>query len=445
MAGECGFVENKIDRFEVERICVLPDPVNLRDHLLNRSEPALFHGAASQWECAAWTPEFLAARLGELRTNFRLFSRSHGNSGKSTVMETDCEFESATFTEFIQWLNGCMERSGSLSRFHKNDYWCYADYKYMAELFHSCPDLRQSVNWGAFGFPGRCGDESTIWIGSKEASTPCHLDTYGCNLVAQIYGRKKWTLFPPSETPNLYPTRIPYEESSVFSQVHMTYPDLSRFPTFASATRYEVILQPGDVLFVPKKWWHYVESLETSISINTWIELESDHIERVREALIRTLVCALKKEEGANELSWVNPSENIGTHEHNMEYLRKAMDAVKEMEDKKESSEVGSILECGKQLGHTKDENNTIYTDDLINCLTTPEVIDLLTAQVLRKFRISKTNDLPKESLTVKPSSEYRGTSLPLSIDSDHAKDRINRSLNEWEMKKEPPRKRKHK
>ena len=119
MAGECGLVENKIDRFEVERICVLPDPVNLRDHLLNRSEPALFHGAASQWECAAWTPEFLAARLGELRTNFRLFSRSHGNSGKSTVMETDCEFESATFTEFIQWLNGCMERSGRLSRFHK--------------------------------------------------------------------------------------------------------------------------------------------------------------------------------------------------------------------------------------------------------------------------------------------------------------------------------------
>ena len=110
----------------------------------------------------------------------------------------------------------------------------------MAELFKDFPHLRNAVNWSCFGFPERSGDESTIWIGSAEASTPCHIDTYGCNLVAQIYGTKKWTLFPPSETPNLYPTRIPYEESSVFSQVNVTNPDLRRFPAFATVVRYEV-------------------------------------------------------------------------------------------------------------------------------------------------------------------------------------------------------------
>lgn len=52
----------------------------------------------------------------------------------------------------------------------------------------------------------------------------------------------------------------------------------------------KVILEPGDVLFVPKKWWHYVESLETSISINTWIELVCTSISQYIQY---TLICKL--------------------------------------------------------------------------------------------------------------------------------------------------------
>ena len=44
--------------------------------------------------------------------------------------------------------------------------------------------------------------------------------------------RKKWILFPPSDSECMYPTRIPYEESSVFSLVNIARPDLDKHPLF---------------------------------------------------------------------------------------------------------------------------------------------------------------------------------------------------------------------
>lgn len=45
------------------------------------------------------------------------------------------------------------------------------------------------MKWDAFGFPEVTGKDSTFWLGSDGANTPCHFDSYGCNLIAQITGR----------------------------------------------------------------------------------------------------------------------------------------------------------------------------------------------------------------------------------------------------------------
>ena len=125
MADEHGLDVNKVKLRQVERISLFSNSEKLRIHLLNRTEPAVFHGAASQWACSRWSPEILASELGELRTRFRFCSRenqksfANENRCKTAIMETDCEFEEATFKEFNQWLNGCMEGSGLLSRFQR--------------------------------------------------------------------------------------------------------------------------------------------------------------------------------------------------------------------------------------------------------------------------------------------------------------------------------------
>ena len=125
-------------------------------------------------------------------------------------------------------------------RYSRSEYWAYADYKHMCELCSDMLELQSAINWSAFGFHGRDGKDSTLWVGSEGACTPCHYDTYGCNLVAQLWGRKRWVLFPPDDSERLYPTRLPYEESSVFSSVDVCRPDLTKFPEFARAKALEV-------------------------------------------------------------------------------------------------------------------------------------------------------------------------------------------------------------
>lgn len=49
--------------------------------------------------------------------------------------------------------------------------------------------LLKCIDWSKFGFSKRNANETTLWIGTKDAYTPCHYDTYGYNLVAQIYGK----------------------------------------------------------------------------------------------------------------------------------------------------------------------------------------------------------------------------------------------------------------
>ena len=51
---------------------------------------------------------------------------------------------------------------------------------------------------------------------------------------------------------------------------------------------YSVLLEPGDVLFVPRHWWHQVTTVSPwSLSVNTWLPHPHDNTARLAEALVR--------------------------------------------------------------------------------------------------------------------------------------------------------------
>ncbi|XP_006869487.1 PREDICTED: HSPB1-associated protein 1 [Chrysochloris asiatica] len=293
---------------------------------------------------------------------------SSGAAGEEVPQfETTCSYVEATLEEFLNWNDDQSSGSGPFGDYDHSQFWAYADYKYFVNLFENKTDVFQDVVWSDFGFPGRNGRESTLWIGSLGAHTPCHMDSYGCNLVFQVQGRKRWQLFPPEDTPFLYPTRIPYEESSVFSKISVVNPDLKRYPQFRKAHRHMVTLNPGQVLFVPRHWWHYVESIDpVTVSINSWIELEEDHQARVEEAITRMLVCALKTaEDPDNTKAWLNPTEvEEISHEINCRYLNGAVGAL--FDHYRTSKEV-EIQAVGTNEEHTIKKKFTVHDHEEVN------------------------------------------------------------------------------
>lgn len=114
---------------------------------------------------------------------------------------------------------------------------------------------------------------TAFWVGAKNAFSPLHLD-FTQNFFAQIYGQKMFTLFHPSDTQFLYPS---FDKIlSHISEIRLDKIDFERYPLAREAKPYSIILDPGDVLFLPERWWHHVHTLDTSISVNIrWSKLFS--------------------------------------------------------------------------------------------------------------------------------------------------------------------------
>lgn len=54
------------------------------------------------------------------------------------------------------------------------------------------------------------------------------------------------------------------------SQVDPLNNDWERFPEFSKATMYKCLLEQGEMLFIPEKWWHHVTALDKSFSVSFW-------------------------------------------------------------------------------------------------------------------------------------------------------------------------------
>jgi len=86
-------------------------------------------------------------------------------------------------------------------------------------------------------------------------------------VMVQLFGRKRYVLIDPVHSAKVLPLTEPgvQRTSGVFLE-HLSPEDLAAFLRYTDA--YETTLEPGELLLMPAGWWHYVEYLDVSLSVN---------------------------------------------------------------------------------------------------------------------------------------------------------------------------------
>jgi hypothetical protein len=245
-----------------------PEPLDIEGVAIPTT-PVLWRGIASDWPCTKeWTLAGLAERLAGKKIRVR-----------QTDNEVDVFFKRQAdgvppVPDQVVPVDEHIKSILGVSRGDRDRPVCAANVsirhdpvstEWATALWAECP----ISSW----FPTVRLDEPRLWIGSAGQKSSIHNDPYD-NLNAQIIGKKKFIVFAPEQHEYLYPEFI--HPMLWASRIDPECPDTERFPKFASARGFAGELAPGDVLFIPRYWWHVFETTEASLNINRWIYSEQE-------------------------------------------------------------------------------------------------------------------------------------------------------------------------
>ena len=110
------------------------------------------------------------------------------------------------------------------------------------------------------------------------------------SLLMMLEGRKRFLLFPPSETRHLYPysifdLRALLEGRVIDSRIDCSGLDYERFPKLRHARGVTGTMEAGQALLIPAGTWHYIEAEGLNVSVNFfWFQ------NRLRDWLRRPLL-----------------------------------------------------------------------------------------------------------------------------------------------------------
>jgi hypothetical protein len=94
-----------------------------------------------------------------------------------------------------------------------------------------------------------------MFFGGEGSITRNHVDIDMSHVfITQFQGIKRIWLFPWEQSDLMY--KLPY---NFHSNTNIKEPDYEEFPGLKYLNGYEAVIKPGETLYIPSGWWHYIQ------------------------------------------------------------------------------------------------------------------------------------------------------------------------------------------
>lgn len=239
---------------KIERRSNLSYEQFLKEYLIP-GKPVILTGVMEDWPAMSkWGAEYFKSTLSNQKVKVAV-SENGMFPSKPEQGWSATDYEQMDFFDYLNMI----EDSKKLEKVY------YLQHKSLPDVF---PELLNDIQIPKY--IKSPNPTINLWIGSGGNVTPIHYD-FSSNFLAQVKGEKKVILFEPSQSRNLYALSVKSKNSNL-SPINTINPDFNKHSKYRNIPYYECTIEPGQMLFIPLFWWHWVNTInrETAISINYW-------------------------------------------------------------------------------------------------------------------------------------------------------------------------------
>ncbi|XP_035694225.1 uncharacterized protein LOC118428307 [Branchiostoma floridae] len=221
----------------IDELHTIPHPREFWDKYVKHEKAVILRGAAKNSPSfTLWTDEYLKDKYGKLEV------RLEGKREKHSWLPIGVKGIGRDTIEHF------------LDTYHDSD--AYIVSQLPTDMYHevlvqpclTCGSFRNSLV------------EIDLWMSSNGGSSILHKDAF--NAINCLYnGTKHWKMIERKYEPLIHKAWEPSREIGGYSEVNVHQVDLLQHPNMAKVRWSNFTIHAGDCLYLPKSYWHQVESV----------------------------------------------------------------------------------------------------------------------------------------------------------------------------------------